>query len=198
MLVPNFVHGKMENVQKAIDAKKIVYPSYVWITDLQQYGFLNKNNELETIGIPVLAGTLSNIVILSDLSDGLYKINGQYKITSDSETIFSVPIDTLTIIQTIDNIKKIRVVTIDEIITYSVSDGVIEEDFVVNKSYLESQGYATIEYVSAGLEELENRLTSLNTYINEELPQEIDNKIETQIEDNVLPVDDSDVRNLFN
>ena len=46
MLTPIFTHGTYANTIKAIEAGKIKYPAYCWMTDVQQYGFINKNNEL--------------------------------------------------------------------------------------------------------------------------------------------------------
>ena len=195
MKYPVFAHGTMANVKKAIATGKIKYPAYCWIDDTDQYSFLNKNGELEVCGIPKKSGTLDNTLILSDLSDGLYQINGQYKITSTGETTYSSSTDVITIIQTKNNIKRICTITADDIITYSVDSELnITEDSVVTKNYLQSKGYASTDYVNSSLSALETKITTeLYSYIDTEL----DRRIEEQIDNNILPVDNSDVRNLF-
>lgn len=196
MKYPVFAHGKIVSVQKAIETGKIKYPAYVWLDDSDQYSFLNKNGELEICGIPKKSGTLDNVLILSDLSDGLYEIKGQYKITPNSETTYSSPIDVITIIQTKNDIKRICTITADDIVTYFIdSEMNITQDSVVTKSYLETKGYASTDYVDNVLLTMEEKIkTEMYSYINEELDQHIEDLIDS----NVLPVDDSDVRELFN
>lgn len=196
MKVPTFTHGTLENTRKALETGKIKYPAYCWCTDVAQYGFINKNNELEFIGIPVMTGTLDNILILSDLHDGLYQVKGQYKITPTGETIYSSSIDVITIIQTKNNIKRICMITTDDITTYSVDSELnITQDSVVTESYLDSKGYASADYVDTKLLVMEEKIKSeMYSYINTELDQHIEDLINS----NVLPVDDSDVEKLFN
>lgn len=196
MKAPTFAHGTYEKVINAISSGKIKYPVYIWLDDTDQYSFLNKNGELEICGIPKKKGTLDSTLILSELADGLYQISGQYKITTDNETIYSSSIDILAIIQTKDDEKYICTITVDDIITYTVnSESIVTSDSVVTKNYLELKGYASTDYVNSAISVLEEKIkTELYLYIDEEL----DAKIEQKIDSNVLPVDDSDVRNLFN
>ena len=162
MLVPIFAHGKMENVQKAIDTGNVKYPAYIWIADLGQYGFLNKNNELEIIGIPQLTGTIDNVVILSSLTDGLYQIRGQYKITQDYVTTFNCDSYALVIVQTVDDIKKIRRITADDLTTYNIEEDLsVTSDEIVTKEYLD-------EFVNSKTRELtEAQYDALVNDINE-------------------------------
>jgi hypothetical protein len=116
---PTFAHGKKANAIAAIESGKIKYPAYVFMQDVSQYGFVNKENELETVGIPTLVGTLDEKVILSSLEDGIYQVKGEHQITEDSTT-FVTSSYILAIVQTIDGIKKIRRITADESTVYSL------------------------------------------------------------------------------
>ena len=144
MLTPVFTHGTYEHTIEAIQQGKIKYPCYCWITDIQEYGFLNKNNELETIGIPSYTGTLEEKIVLSTLNDGIYNIKGQHMITKDSVTIFSTESFITVIIQTINNEQHIKYITSDEISDYVVIDGSeVSKASYVTTAYMEEKGYTT-------------------------------------------------------
>lgn len=144
MLTPVFSHGTYENTIKAIQEGKIKYPAYCWLTDIQEYGFLNKNNELETIGIPSYTGTLENKIILSDFSDGIYHVKGQYMVTNDSVTIFSTESFITVIVQTINNEQHIKHITSDEISDYVVVNGSeVSKATYITTDYMEEKGYTT-------------------------------------------------------
>ena len=194
MKTPVFTHGTYENTIKAIQEGRIKYPGYCWITDKELYGFINKNNELEYIGIPVLTGTLEKEIILSDLDDGLYEIKGQHKITSDSETIYIAGSNIICIVETVGEIKKIKRITSDEIVNYKIEDGVVTSDSYVTEEYLREHGYATTDYVDA-------KLTALKEEIEGEIETLVDPVVRPMVEEiidrDIQPVDDDDVRNLF-
>lgn len=154
MLTPVFTHGTYENTIKAIQEGKIRYPAYCWIVDRGQYGFINKTNELEIIGIPEFVGTLDNVIILSDFDDGIYQVKGQHKVTSDAYTTFDTASFIFVIVQTIDGEQKIRRITADEIYDYVVIDGeVAHETTQVTTDYLDANGYVTDEDVSRIIDE---------------------------------------------
>ena len=194
MKAPIFTHGTYENTIKAIQEGKIKYPAYCWITDKEQYGFLNKNNELETIGIPLLTGTLEKQIILSELDDGLYEIKGQYKITSKSETTYSSSTNIICMVVTIDEIKKIKCISFDEIVNYQIEDNTITSDTYITEEYLRDRGYTTSDYV-------DTKLTALKEEIEGEIDTLVDPVvrpiIEEVIDKNILSVSDDDVRELF-
>ena len=194
MKAPIFTHGTYENTIKAIQEGKIKYPAYCWLTNIEQYGFLNKNNELETIGIPVLTGTIEKQIILSELNDGLYEIKGQYKITSESETIYIAGSNIICMVETVGEIKKIKRITSDEIVNYKIEDGVVTSDSYATEEYLREHGYTTTDYVDTKLtalkEEIEGEIETLVDPVVRPLVEEI-------IDRDIQPVDNDDVRNLF-
>ena len=196
MLTPIFTHGSYDNTIKAIETGKIKYPAYCWITDRGQYGFINKSNELEIIGIPELVGTLDNTLILSALNDGLYQVKGQHKITANHPTTFDCDSFILVVVQTIDGIKKIRRITADELTTYTIGEDLsVEADEVATKDYLDEQGYASEEYIDEKIAilkaELEDEIEELVRPVVRPMVEEI-------IDETILPEDDDNIRDLFN
>lgn len=195
MLTPIFTHGTYANTIKAIQDGKLKYPAYCWCTDVQQYGFLNKEGELETIGIPTLTGTAANEIILSSLDDGLYEIIGQHKITADDETTYYSMSNILCVVQTIDGKKKVKRITADDICNYTVEEDLsVTQDIVATQEWIKEQGYADKAYID---------------YKFEILKQQIEEEIESLVEPVVYPmvtriidaeiqnVPDEDIENLF-
>lgn len=195
MLAPIFTHGTYENTIKAIQEGKIKYPSYLWISDRQQYGFLNKHNQLEVIGIPEFTGTLDNVLILSTFNDGLYQIKGVHKITAEDETVFSSGSNILVVIQTIDGVKKIRRITADDLSVYTINpDLSVSVETVATDTYLEEHGYATEGYVDNKIEvlklEIENEIEELVTPIIRPIVEQI-------IDEEIIPESDENIEELF-
>lgn len=199
MVLPIFTHGTYEKTIKAIEDGRIKYPGYCWITDRSQYGFINKDNQLEVIGIPELTGTLGNEIILSSLNDGLYQVKGRHKITAEHITTFDCSSNIIVIIQTIDGIKKIRRITTDEIVTYTIGEDLsVAENEVATKDYLEQHDYIT-----------EPEVDSKIAIMKAEIESEIDSKIEEAIVNKVRPIvedvvdesiqseDNDNIRSLF-
>lgn len=196
MLAPIFTHGTYANTIKAIQEGKIKYPAYCWIDDVEQYGFLNKQNQLETIGIPILTGTLENKIILSALYDGLYQVKGQHTITADYPTTFDCSSPILVVIQTIGGMKRIRRITADELSVYTINEDLsVSVDEVATKDYLDEKGYATEAYLDAKIEvlkaELEDEIEELVTPVVEPLVRSI-------IDEEIQPEDDQEIIDLFN
>lgn len=188
MLTPVFTHGTYEHTIEAIQQGKIKYPCYCWITDRGQYGFLNKSNELEVIGIPEFTGTLEEPIILSSLNDGIYQVKGIHKVISDAGTTFSSASFIIVIIQTIDGEQKIRRITADEIYDYTVSNGEItHETTQVTTDYLDEHGYVTEDVVDSKIQAME---ASMQAYIENRVPEIIDESLDNY--------DESNIRDLFN
>ena len=195
MLTPIFTHGSYDNTIKAIETGKIKYPSYCWITDKEQYGFINKSNELEIIGIPELTGTEDSEIILSLLDDGLYQIKGKHKITADDEVTYYSMSPILCVVQTINGKKKVKRITADEICDYVVEEDLtVTKETVATQEWIKEQGYADKAYID---------------YKFEILKQQIEEEIESLVEPVVYPmvtriidaeiqnVPDEDIENLF-
>ena len=158
-LIPIFAHGTLEQIEAAIASRKLKYPAYIWLDDSDRYAFLNKNGELEKCGIPKLVGTLEDTVILSLLDDGLYQVKGQHKITVDDPTVYLSASYIMCIVQTIDGEKKVKRITADEIIDYTVKDNFsVIENSIVTEAYLEEKGYADTEYIDTKIEVMKQQI----------------------------------------
>lgn len=195
MLAPIFTHGTYENTIKALEDGKIKYPAYCWVTDKNLYGFINKNNELEWIGIPSENGTMQNPIILSSLNDGLYQVKGQHKITADYPTTFDTASYILVVVQTIDGVKKIRRITADELSVYTINEDLsVDVNEVATKDYLDEHGYVTDSQVDDKIavlkQELEDEIEELVRPIVRPMVEEI-------IDEDIQPEDDDAIRDLF-
>lgn len=196
MLAPIFTHGTLENTIKAIAEGKIKYPGYCWLTDTSQYGFINKNNKLEMIGIPVLTGTLENKIILSSLYDGLYQVKGQHTITADYPTTFDCSSPILVEVQTIGGVKKIVRIASDELTRYIINEDLsVTEESYITEAYLEEKGYTTEE-------DLDNKIAVLKAELEDEIEELVAPVVEplvrSIIDEEIQPEDDQDIIDLFN
>ena len=195
MLAPIFTHGTYANTIKAIQEGKIKYPGYCWIVDTSQYGFINKNNELEMIGIPELTGTLENKIILSSLYDGLYQVKGQHTITADYPTTFDCGSPILVVVQTIGGLKKVVRIASDELIRYTINEDLsVTEEAYITQSYLDEKGYATEDY-------LDERIAVLKSELEDEIEILVEPVVRPMVEEiidrEIQPEDDNNIRDLF-
>lgn len=85
----------------------------------------------------------SNPIILDSLSSGIYKINGNYKISDTNETIYSSMSDNLFIISHEGNFTTIKKIGTN-ITNYFIDEkGVINSTEIATVQYLEENGYIT-------------------------------------------------------
>lgn len=145
-------------------------------------GSWDKSDINDLLPIVQKNGEIGNELILSSLDDGLYAVTGEHRITADSYPIYSSSSNIIVIVQTINEKKVIRRITADELTTYKIENGVITTNEVATKEYLEQAGYATEDYVDAQLEVLEAELKT---------------ELEDYIDENIQPVDNSDIQDLF-
>lgn len=203
MKAPVFAYGTLEKLQAAVQSGKLQYPSYCWIADTSQYAFVNKKGVIEYTGIPKLTGTLDNQIVLSDLTDGVYEITGQHVIVEGSDPTFLSASYIIAIVATDGTTKKIRRITADEMTDYDVSDSAISNTSVyVTSDYLEQHHYATEGYVDVKMEAMK---TSIENELKEYIGGIIDEQVKTlvseyvpeEVERQIQPVDQEDIRGLF-
>lgn len=128
-------------------------------------------------GIPVLEGTPVRPIILSKIEQGLYRVIGVYKITSDSEPIVT-NIDHLAFTSG-DEPREIKVIT-----EHSINDYTISGDEITF-----SNEYATKFYVDSQVTLIEQQISEIIS----ELPSIIDARIADRFE----PISDTFIRGLF-
>lgn len=96
--------------------------------------FSGNYNNLTEAPIINLVGTLSNTVIVTTLSDGLYKIKGQYKISASDDTTYLSANGDLLIVDE----NYIKRITKDAINNYIVNDGVVTKVTYVTDDEIET------------------------------------------------------------
>jgi len=111
------------------------------------------NRPIEQVG-----GNIENPVILSELSDGLYKIEGAYKISSRSKTIYqSYNGDLLSVTHNDeDDTDGVKIITSSSITDYVVDNrgNIIDKGEYITKQWIESKGYMSSDDLDAKLEAL--------------------------------------------
>ena len=196
---PVFAYGTLEKLKSAVESGRLTYPAYCWVHDTLQYAFVNKNGLIELVGIPKLTGTLDEEIILSNLSDGIYQVQGQHRITETSEPVYLSASYILVIIATDGETKKVRRITADEIENYDVSEGeAIPVKGYITSDYLIENGYTTETYVDEKTAALEISLrTELKQYVDSVVAEQVATLVPEEIDKYIQTVPESDVNDLF-
>ncbi len=95
--------------------------------------------DYDTLGnrpIVNIRGTTESPIIISELSDGIYHVSGQYTISSLDQNINLAMRDILFITDGKGNIQKISG---KSIVNYSVTNGEVKEDIFATQSYVDSK-----------------------------------------------------------
>ena len=161
--------------------------------------------DYDTLGnkpIENLTGTFNNPIILVDLPTGLYNICGKFKVTADHEREYLVGENRLVLINNMGTTATIKVASSNEIMDFIVSNGEVISDKVITESSLENRGYTTKEYVDDRIKELDLVQRSeieqyIRDFITKELEKIIDTKVDTALENKLLPLGYDDVFGLF-
>lgn len=112
-------------------------------------------NELGNKPIEFISGNIERPVVLSEQSDGLYKVEGAYKVSSGLETVFqSYNGDIVSVTRNNDGTTDIKIITSSSITDYLVDEqGTIQSKGIyTTKEWVESQGYVTEQFVDSKLE----------------------------------------------
>lgn len=145
------------------------------------------NLDYDTLGnkpIYNLYGNVGSPIILNELTDGTYKIDGSYKITTSSITTFSSSNGNLFLVQHEDDSTYIKKISAYEIIDYFVdSDSAVTTSTIPTTQWLELRGYATETYVDNKLAALEFiTKDEVEEYVNNIVLQNIDQIVDTRID----------------
>ncbi len=132
-------------------------------------------------GIPELIGTAEHPIILSEIENGLYRVIGVYKFTSDSEPI-ATTIDHL-VFTNGNNPVQIKVIT-----EYSIRDLT-----VTNGQITFNNEYTTKQYVDEKISILEQQISEIISELLHDLPGIIDERIDQKM----IPIPESFIRGLF-
>lgn len=159
-------------------------------------------NTLGNRPIENIIGTLDEMVIITTLPSGLYKVKGQYKISDLEETTYLSVDGDLFLIEN-NHIKRI---TKDTINNYTINNGVIIKETYVTDEYLLAQGYTTTDYVDTKVAALEESIrTDIESYvestvediITQKVDIIIDERLDVKLEEKIQPISSEDVTELF-
>lgn len=174
-----------------------------YVTNLSiDAGSINYDN-LGDKPISNMYGDIGSPIIISDLSDGIYKVKGNYKITENDVTNYASSNDTLFLIKRKDEQTLIRKITSDDFISYIISNSnIISTSSVLTEDWINQQNYATTEYV-------DNKIAALDFIKKDEVSQyvesvvgniiddKLDERMDTKLNESFTTVEDSDIQFLF-
>lgn len=199
MRAPVFAYGTYGALVEAIADGKIKYPTYCWLKNTLQYAFVNKQGEIEIVGIPKITGTLDHEIIMCELPDGVYEIRGQHKIAESSETVYLSASYIVGIVASVGETKKIRRITADDIDDWEVVNGVATKARTyVTDTYLEEKGYVTESAVDTKIAVMQETLENeMKDYVNSIIAEQVAELVPEYVDAYVGTVPLEDVRDLF-
>ena len=161
--------------------------------------------DYDTLGnrpIVNLIGTLDKPIMASELDDGIYRIKGQYKISDLEETIYLSASDILMTVSKNNQNIEIKKITSDDITDYIITNSDISKNTYITEQYLKDNNYVTTAYVDTKIEALELSIKEdMRGYVKEAITEvfgeELDKKIDDRIDEKIVPMSDSQIRNLF-
>ena len=167
------------------------------------------NIDYNTLGnrpIENLVGTLDSPIMVSNLDTGMYKVKGQYKISSTDITTYLSTDGDLFIIGESDTGKIIKRFTKDTIQDYVISDSGVEKKTYITDKYLTDNGYSTTTYVDIKLAAFEETIKQdIRTYveqtvedvITEKVDEIIDERLDAKLDERIKGSTDEEVQNFF-
>ena len=148
-------------------------------------------------------GELGNPIVLSELADGVYRINGQYKISETLTTIFSSASNNLFVVEKKDEEVVIKKISSSEIVDYHVDlDGMVSVVRYATTKYLQDNNYTTTDYVDAKIAAL-NFITQeeVNQYVagivHDTIDAILDERVDAAIERHMEIATEADIHEIF-
>lgn len=175
---------------------------YFYTTPLNAYAGSIDYDTLQHKPIINLNGEIEDPIIIDTQNNGIYKVNGSYKISKNLDTVFSSVNNNLFIVSHEENIVRIKKISVDEIVDYVVADGSVSSSVVPTTEWLESQGYITETAVDQKIAAL-NFITKqeLDEYIQDifiqTIDQTIDDRLNEKLNDRFEATTEREIVNLF-
>ena len=153
-------------------------------------------NTLSDKPIENLIGTLNSPVYISSLSDGIYKIKGQYIIGGSNTTVNSSPEDTFFLVSHDSEIEnKITITKIqgDSITLYFLdSDGTFRTDRYITEEWIKTQNFMSAnsakEYIAQAIQET----------VADVIEQTLDEKLDSALDAKLGGISTEELNNMFN
>lgn len=169
-------------------------------------GLADGEIDYNTIGnrpIINVVGEIGAPIILSELENGVYSVTGQYKISPEDLTTFSVSTAIIFIVDHDDNgTTHIKKVQSSEIKDYEVVDGIVTTISYVTEKDLAKHGYATQAYVDEKLAEVnfvtaENVDAIVDEKVAEAVSTTVESMIDAKIDEKMQETSEEDIAALF-
>ena len=149
-----------------------------------------------------LVGTLDEPVMVSELDTGIYRIKGQYKISSLEDTIYLSASDIICTVAKDTKGITVKRITSDDITDYFITSSDISKNSYITNQYLKDNNYTTTSYVDTKIEALELSIKEdMKTYvqgiIEDVFGESLDEIIDNRISENIQSMDSTQIQNLF-
>lgn len=145
------------------------------------------NIDYNTLGnrpIENLVGTLDVPIMIDGLNTGMYKVKGQYKISSTDITTYLSTDGDLFIVEISATEKFIKRFTKKTIQDFVISDGEIKKNTYITEEYLADNGYSTNDYVDVKLTAFETSIKNdIESYVEQTVEDIIINKVDAIIDE---------------
>ena len=168
---------------------------------------LSSDIDYNTLGnrpIENITGSISDPILLDQIPVGVYKVTGQYKISSNLDTIFSGNNNTIFYIDVEDDKRYIKKISAKNTTIYTIINDTVIQEEAVTTDYLKEHEYAT----KADVQEI---VGTLDTYVQETTKEYVkeymntdsgvqtilQESVEKKIEETIAPVDDSEISDIF-
>ena len=141
-------------------------------------------NNLGNRPVENLVGTLDVPIMIDGLNTGMYKVKGQYKISSTDITTYLSTDGDLFIVEISATEKFIKRFTKKTIQDFVISDGEIKKNTYITEEYLADNGYSTNDYVDVKLTAFETSIKNdIESYVEQAVEDIIINKVDTIIDE---------------
>ena len=149
-----------------------------------------------------LVGTLDEPIMVSELDTGIYRIKGQYKISSLEDTIYLSASDIICTVAKDTKGITVKRITSDDITDYFITSSDISKNSYITNQYLKDNNYTTTSYVDTKIEALELSIKEdmrayVHDVIEEVFGEELDKKIDERINENIQSMDNTQIKSLF-
>lgn len=154
-----------------------------YVSPLNIYAGQVDYNTLGHRPIENLEGTIDSPIIVNQLSTGLYKINGQFRLSEHAETTYFSVNSNIFLVQQNDDATYIKKISASDIYDYAVrKNGDIITSVVPTTEWLIAQGYVTESYVDAKIAALDFiTKNEIEDYVNDVVMQTIETMVNEQI-----------------
>lgn len=182
------------------------YRNIFYVTSLADSSIDLDYNNLGNKPIINLTGTIDNRIILDTLPNGIYTIDGTYKISANDETIYSSAVKNIFIIQN-SNSDSQEVKNIKKVSSTGITDFSIYNDSVKSSSYLTTEKLKEYGYITEN--DVDVKLSVLDYITKEEaqhyiedaviasIDESIDTRIDQKLNEKIQETSAEEISNLF-